>query len=56
MICLVQLTRIPTSARISGFCVIWVCVGVSSSSGAFVYIHIPMYIDSKRGGMATEGI
>ena len=29
-----QRTRIPTSARSIGFCVIWVCIGSSSSSVA----------------------
>jgi len=28
-----QRTRIPTSARSIGFCVIWVCISSSSSSG-----------------------
>ena len=37
-----QRTRIPTSARSIGFCVIWVCISSSSSSkhfgyGAYVY-------------------
>jgi len=27
-----QRTRIPTSARSTGFCVIWVCISSSSSS------------------------
>jgi len=27
-----QRTRIPTSARSTGFCVIWVCINSSSSS------------------------
>jgi len=29
-----QRTRIPTSARSIGFCVIWVCISLSSSSGS----------------------
>ena len=38
-----QRTRIPTSARSIGFCVIWVCISSSSSSKpmlrAEVYAH-----------------
>ena len=30
-----QRTRIPTSARSTGFCTIWVCISSSSSSAAF---------------------
>jgi hypothetical protein len=33
-----QRTRIPTSARSIGFCVIWVCISSSSSSSLFVVI------------------
>jgi hypothetical protein len=30
--CFAQRTRIPTSARSTGFCAIWVCISSSSSS------------------------
>jgi len=32
-----QCTRIPTSARSIGFCVIWVCIRLSSSSNSIVH-------------------
>ena len=35
----VQRTRIPTSARSIGFCVIWVCISPSSSSN-YSQLHI----------------
>ena len=31
--CFAQRTRIPTSARSIGFCVIWVCISSSSNTG-----------------------
>jgi len=39
-----QRTRIPTSARSIGFCVIWVCISSSSSSIYIIYISLtPIY-------------
>ena len=34
-----QRTRIPTSARSTGFCAIWVCISSSSSSSGFHWVY-----------------
>jgi len=34
-----QRTRVPTSARSTGFCVIWVCISSSSSSSSLLISH-----------------
>ena len=51
-----QRTRIPTSARSIGFCVIWVCISSSSSSVVNVSatkktkVGGPIPIDNRPGG------
>ena len=53
-----QRTRIPTSARSIGFCVIWVCISSSSSSGkrkaGEFYLEDPVKFVHGIGGKKAE--
>ena len=41
LVLFVQRTRIPTSARSTGFCAIWVCISSSSSSSSKIFAIFP---------------